>query len=457
MQSRRSVQLGILALAMILVLAPCTSAEQKQDRAGETTPISGSSAIETLKAEVAAIRAEYEARIRQLEVRLEELQIQALRATPETPPAIPPPAAVPQTIAGALNPAIAVVGNLVGRADSQKVYNEDGNRIDNKMSLREAEIDMRVPVDPYADAVLITAIESDTMGKFSVGVEEGYVNIKKLPFFDRTPLGLKLKAGRFRPLFGTMNVLHTHDLPQTFRPLPIQEFLGPEGFIKDGISASFFIPTPWENSSLDLTLDVTTGGGIAVSPNPDSRMSYLGHMRYYGSFKNSHALQLGWSSYIQPKGNDIKQADIHGFDFMYRWKPARMGEWKSLIIGGEYIFGRRAFPEAAESADVARAIQGLQPGQGKPSGFYLFSQSQFNRRTYVGVRWDQTDVLFDPALQRRSLTPYLSYYFSEFLRFRLNYEHRWSDLFTEDRRNSVFAELNFVFGAHPTEPFWVNK
>jgi len=86
-----------------------------------------------------------------------------------------------------------------------------------------------------------------------------------------------------------------------------------------------------------------------------------------------------------------------------------------------------------------------------------FSQWQFNSRIYAGLRYDHTDVLENPDLQRESVTPYLSYYFSEFLRLRLNYEHRWSDLAGEDGRNSVFLELNWIFGSHPPEPFWVNK
>jgi hypothetical protein len=403
------------------------------------------------------VKSQYEGRIKQLEVRLEELQTMMLRNAPEDTEAARPPAAGAQTSPGALNPAISVVGNLVGRADSRKVFSDTGQRLDNKILLREAEIDLRVPVDPYADGVLITSLESESPSQFSVGVEEGYVSIKKLPFLDRPPLGLKIKAGRFRPLFGNINVLHTHDLPQTFRPLPIQEFLGPEGFVQDGISANIFLPTPGENSNLDFTFDVLTGGDIAVSPNSNSRMGYLGHLRYYQTFKNSHNLNLGWSTYFHPKGNEIKAADIHGLDFIYSWKPGRLGAWKSFLLGGELIFGRRAFPEASESPDVLGAIAGRQPGTGKPLGYYAFTQWQFNQRTYAGIRWDKTDVLFDPALKRRSVTPYVSYYFSEFLRFRLNYEHRWSDLFTENRRNSVYGELNFVFGSHPPEPFWVNK
>jgi hypothetical protein len=128
----------------------------------------------------------------------------------------------------------------------------------------------------------------------------------------------------------------------------------------------------------------------------------------------------------------------------------RGGQWKSFVVSGELMFAPRAIPGAAETEDGALA-------QGKPLGFTVFGQWQFNRRMYAGVRWDRTDVLYDPTLKRRSLTPYFSYYFSEFLRFRLNYEQRWSDLLTEDRRKSIFAELNFVFGSHPPEPYWVNK
>jgi hypothetical protein len=447
------------ALAFLVALAACSyvTAEEGQSSAAANPATATSSSIEQLRAEIAAVKAQYEERIKQLEVRLEELQIQVLRNTPETPAAASPAASSAQRSFGALNPAISVVGNLVGRADSQKVFSDAGPRIDNKITLREAEIDMRVPVDPYADGVLITSLESEAPSQFSVGVEEGYINIKKLPFLDRPPFGLKIKAGRFRPLFGNINILHTHDLPQTYRPLPVQEFLGPEGFVQDGISTNIFLPTPGENSNLDFTFEVLTGGDIAISPDPNSRMAYLGHLRYYQTFQTSHNLQLGWSSYFHAKGSEIPSADIHGLDFLYSWKPSRMGEWKSFLLGGELMFGRRAFPEASESPEVAAAIAGRQPGTGKPLGYYAFTQWQFNRRTYAGVRWDKTDVLFDPSLERRSVTPYLSYYFSEFLRFRLNYEHRWSDLFTENRRNSVYGEINFVFGSHPPEPFWVNK
>jgi hypothetical protein len=411
------------------------------------------STIESLKKQFG----EMQQQMRKMAERIEQLeQEKAAQAEPPQQPAQP---SAP-SILGALNPAITVFGNFLGRGDSRRVFNEDGDRISNKFNLREVEVDFRAPIDPYADGVLIASLESEAPGKFSVAVEEGYVNIKKLPFLDEPPLGMKLKVGRFRPTFGKFNIIHTHDLPTTFRSLPTAEFMGEEGFIQNGVSGNFFIPTPWDpDSSLDATVEILNGGDVAISPDAKSRISYLGHLRWYRTLFDGHDLELGWSSYFHPANSSVSSADFHGLDFMYRWKPFRLGEYKSFLLGGEFMFARRSYPKASEPADVARAItlRDLLPGKGKPFGYSLVSQWQFNKRTYAGLRWDQTTTLFDPGLQRRSLTPYVSYYLSEFLRARLSYEHRWSDLFTENKRNSFFFELNWVFGSHPPEPFWVSK
>jgi hypothetical protein len=194
------------------------------------------------------------------------------------------------------------------------------------------------------------------------------------------------------------------------------------------------------------------GGDIALSPQSDARASYLGHIRWFRHFGDSNSLEAGYSGYGHPSGNGIGAALAHGFDFLYRWKPLRGGESKSFLLGGEYMFAPNTTAEAEEEVLLQES-----PGSKTPAGFYLFSQWQVNRRVYAGLRYDCTDVVLQPDLQRQSVTPYVSYYFSEFLRFRINYEHRWSDLAEEDGRNTVLFELNWVFGSHPPEPFWVNK
>lgn len=410
--------------------------------------------LEDLKTQIETLKKDYELRIKSLEDQLQQLQIQILQAAPEAP--AEPVASTPvQSSPALLNPAISVIGNFVSRTDDQDVFNEEGDAIDDKMNLREAELDFRAAIDPYADGVLIASIESEFPGEFATGVEEGYAIIKKLPFLAQTPLGLRLKVGRFRPSFGRLNILHTHDLPTSFRPLPIEDFLGEEGFIGNGVSGTFYLPTPWDpESSLDATIEVIDGGNIGISPDPAARIAYLGHLRWFRTFSDAHNVELGLSSYFHPSGNGLNSANVNGLDFLYKWKPLRYGEWNSYLIGAEYMFAPDTNLPLEEPA-LAK-LDSLN-SSATPKGFTVFSQWQFDRRTYAGLRYDRTEALFDPDLKRQSVTPYLSYYFSEFLRFRVNYEHRWSDLIEEDGRNSLFFELNWIIGAHPPEPFWVNK
>lgn len=399
-----------------------------------------------LRAAFDRLRTDYERGIDELQAQMEDLQIQMLRAASDTGPVVAA-SAPPQVSYNSFNPAISVVANFLARADSRKVFIDESSRIDNRFNLREAELDMRVPVDPFADAVFIMSLESETPGEFEVGIEEGYVNVKKLPFMP-SPLGLKFQVGRFRPAFGKLNLLHTHDLPTSLRSLPTEEFLGEEGFIQQGVSADFFVPSPWGvNTSLNARLQVLSGGDLAVSPQSRNKLAYLGNLRWFQALGDAHTAEVGWSSYWHPGNDDGPIVRLHGLDFSYRWKPLRQGQWRSYLLGGEFMFSDR--PSAG-----AKAASG---GTNRPFGATVFTQWQLDRRKYVGVRWDYTKALADTDLERRSLTPYISYYFSEFLRLRLNYEHRWSDFLDEDGRNSVFAELNWIFGAHPPEPFWVNK
>jgi hypothetical protein len=429
-----SFSIFCLLLALLLVPIPLLAQASTQN-----------ADIQALRSQIEALKTEYQNRIESLEKQLEEVQVQLLKV-PEPDTASTAAAATVPVSPGALNPAISVVGNFLGRADNQKVYASDGiTRIDNSFNLREAEIDMRVPVDPYADAVLITSLESEIPGQFETSIEEGYVNIRKLPFMQ-SPLGMKFQVGRFRPSFGKFNVLHTHDLPQSTRSLVTEEFLGEDGFISQGISTDFFIPTPWDkNESLNAKLQVLTGGDVAISPESNHRLAYLGTARWFKTLAETHNAEVGWSSYWHPGTSTTPMARMHAIDFMYRWKPFRQGEWKSYLLGGEMMFSNAIVSPSSPSVTE------------RPKGTSVFTQWQFDRRKYGGVRFDYTTTIQDPTLQRKSVTPYFSYYFSEFLRLRFDFEHRWSDIASEDGRNTLFAELNWIFGSHPPEPFWVNK
>jgi hypothetical protein len=342
--------------------------------------------------------------------------------------------------ASAFNPGITVFGNFLGRLDSKPVYLDDdptNARIDNTFLLREVELDFRAAIDPWADGVVIGTFEQDTPGEFTTGIEEGYVLLKKLPFIDDAPGGLKLKVGRFRPSFGRFNTIHLHDLPEVSYPRALQNFLGPEGFIADGMSGQFFLPSPSDKDTLDATIQVLNGGNIAVDPHSDAQdVAGLGHLKWFRDLAPGHDLELGVSAWSSGGAHQL-----YGMDATYRWKPYVAGEWKSFLLGGE----------------VYQAVLDDQALAPHPFGFDVWSQYQLAQNLYFGVRYDWLQELQNESQITQTFGAFLTYYTTEFLRFRLGFEHTESDVATLNGLNSGFLELNFVYGSHPSEPYWVNK
>jgi hypothetical protein len=341
------------------------------------------------------------------------------------------------------NPQVTVFGNFTGRGDSKEVRNEEGDSIDNRFNLREVEIDFRAVIDPWADGVVITAFESEGGSEFIAEIEEGYAIIKRLPILDISPWGLKLKVGRFRPEFGRFNKIHTHDLPQTTLPLASRTFLGGEGFIQTGLSGQFFFPFPWEKSVIEATIEVLNGGGLPVAAgNEEENLSFLGHVKLFTDLAPGHDLEVGGSSYLGLYDElGSLESRLYGIDFTYKWRPFEGGEWRSFLLGGELFI-----------ADV----EGMTGSGREPFGYFIWSQYQFNRQAYLGFRYDRTEEISNDLLTR-SLGIFLSYYTTEFLRFRTGYEHADSDDSALDGLDTVYFELNFVFGSHPVEPYWVNR
>jgi hypothetical protein len=345
----------------------------------------------------------------------------------------------------ALNPQITAFLNGASRFDDRAVLTPSGARIDDRLFLRTAEIDFRAAVDPYADAVAIVALEGEPDGGFDADLEEGYVILKRLPILESAPLGLKLKVGRYRAPIGAVNRLHMHDLPWTTRPLPIARLLGTEngeffesGFNPVGLDAEVMLPELSSTVVQELNVDLVDGGQIAVTgqdPDAHRHLGYLGHYNLFFTLHDTHDVNVGLSGYVERGDRGVQLASA---DIVYKWKPLAAGEFHSVVLGGEVFWARtetRTSPLAA----------------------FAFAQYQLGWHTYVGARYDYAQDLDDDRLADQVAAGYVSYYTSEFLRFRAGYEHRSSDNPADDGVSSAIAEVNVVFGSHPTEPYWVNR
>jgi hypothetical protein len=96
------------------------------------------------------------------------------------------------------------------------------------------------------------------------------------------------------------------------------------------------------------------------------------------------------------------------------------------------------------------------------SGWYAGVEVQPFRRWAAGFRFDWSQYPADPGWER-AIEPYISFWPSEFLRFRLAYKNTERSPQTRDAFNlnggsarnvdEVFIQGTFILGAHPAHPF----
>ena len=338
------------------------------------------------------------------------------------------------------NPDIAVIIDALGSWSNQR-SNDAYNRFD----VREAELDLRAAIDPRADGVLVVAFERDvenppfpepgesaTEVESSANIEEAYAF-----FHDFGVPNLTAKLGRFHLRFGRQNVLHLHDLPTSDPPLVNQAFLAPEALVDSGLSLSYVIPPKLvANQYIEVIAEIIDGeGGESESP------PLSGDLTIDSPATNFHALwnhdvtrdvnvELG-TSWLSAQGN--ASVNLYGFDAtLLRTDPT--GQFNNQVFQAEAIYGH----VAGESA----------------WGFYVLGQQQLNKDFYAGLRIDWTQNPLDDvgdAAELWAVSPYVSWYWSEFLRFRLEYQHRGGDV---DDADVVFLQATYIFGAHPPHPYW---
>jgi len=353
----------------------------------------------------------------------------------------------------AFNPGMTAFINFAARGDSKKVYDQadPANEISNRPFLRTVEMELLGTVDPYASAVAVISLENQAGKEFGIDAEEAYGLLKRLPILEAAPLGMKVKIGKYRAPFGVSNRIHMHDLPWTTRPLAVARYLGTDhgeffesGFNPTGMDLNFYLPNPIEQTTLEMNLDIVRAGELGLSGiHGGSQPAYIGHLNFSRDWSNQHLLILGLSAYEEHGSATTR---LYGADLTYKWAPLEERESRSFVAGGEVFAGRHVFTDTASSES-----------SNSPVGWFAYLQYQTSYWVYLGLRYDWVEEPYNDRLLTRAAGSYVSYYTTEFLRLRLGYEHRWSDVPAQNNVNTVLFELNLVFGSHPTEPYWVNK
>lgn len=441
---------GLLALLVVLSVSPCARAQDLDDK---------------IEQRFRQMEQKYQAELKKRDEQIARLETQVKGTL--VPPAVTradvdkvtadlmkdldsrEPVTGTKRTPISFNPDIAVIADFMGTWSNNR-SNDAYNRFD----VREVELDIRAAVDPRADAVTVLAFARDVENpvfpggeplegpETSVEVEEAYLFLH-----DFGVPNLTAKLGRFHVRFGRQNMLHLHDLPTSDPPLVNQAFLAPESLVDSGISLSYVLPSSmtW-GQYIEAIVEVISGegGGSESSSLPgdltvDSPAINV-HLLWNSDIASDWNLEVG-GSWLWGKRSSDNDTDLNLFGLdatLVHRDPT--GRFNNQLFQAELIYG-----------DLDRIDD---DGTSHAWGGYLLAQQQINRDWYAGVRLDWTQNPGDSNQEAWAVSPYVSWYWSEFLRFRLMYQHKDGDVTDE---NVLYFQATWVYGTHPPHPYWSMK
>lgn len=348
-----------------------------------------------------------------------------------------------------------VTGDFVGNLTQNNVQKNQGGSfpgLENLFFLREGELTFFGQIDPYARAeVRIEAGQEERGGEISVTVSEANLTLTALPY------GTQLKMGQMRNRFGLLNQLHSHDRPFTDDPNVLVQFFGPEGLREAGFEATWVPPLPFYVELLGGVFNGQNDG--AFGRDQISNPLVTGRVRTFYDFEDWGAIQLG-SSIAAGQTPEQKSSTILGFEAKYKYTPPGWQRAAFSLLGEYLLSFRDVVVTDADGFDGTR--------HRNSQGFYVGGEIRpFNHgelsKWLLGFRYDRTQY---PAASGRESAwqPFLAYYPSEFLRFRLGYKQTTrsqccSYLDFQDNGGSAkqvseyFLQATFIMGAHPADRF----
>ncbi len=351
-----------------------------------------------------------------------------------------------------LNPELTLCADFVAGLviDESKFYAGESDR--SRMAPRGVGLHFQHVLDPFS--MFKSAFHFSP--EHGVGVEEVYVSWTGL-----LP-STTLTVGRFRQSFGVLNRWHEHDLDQSQHPLAARLVLGDEGLVGDGVDVRWLMPRLWAHAN-ELTLEVVDGDNeILFSGQHFSRPATLLRLKSYYDLSKDTYLDLGLSGmlgYNNRRGllNDEgalvdepwRRTVVAGADLTILWQPLQRAKYRSFTWRSELYYSSRQLPQ--DAPDRTRSSWGL----------YSYVQSQLSPRWFVGLRGDVAlPTVRESSQLAWDLVPYLTFWQSEFVYLRLEYQHgRRLPYLTPSgslgRRtdNRLLLQIDFAAGPHKHEKY----
>ena len=364
-------------------------------------------------------------------IELERANVQAAPTSPITATATAASTSSAGLNLSSFNPEIGVVADMVGQL-SESSADGEGN---DKISVREIELVFGHPIDPYSrfdSTITFSDVENPD-------IEEAYITHWGLPG------EIKAKLGRMRPKIGKASAVHGDVLDTADEPLVVSEYLGKEGLFRTGLELTGFIPTPWTALTHELTVGTMEGGvgeGGQLFGETRRRPSFYTHLKNFWDISDDSNVELGATYLVGSKDADARyEVNALGFDatLVHYMKPANKLKFQNEVY----------FQDRRESFGIANGTR--TDFNKNPWGFYSLLDYRVSPRIGVGGRFDYVEPIhLDPATRARhadtAWSGYLTFYQSEFSRWRLQYRH--TDFAAGGDDNAVFLQGTVAIGVH---------
>ena len=427
--------------------------------------------IEAIRAELNALKTQYETRIQALEQRLvaaEQQLVTAQQAPPAPSGALPAPPAGSTSYASAgneFNPAVGVILNGAYRAydkDPQDHFipglpsGGEAGLPDEGFSIGESEFVFTSNVDDWFYGRVTASIEQDG-DNFDTSLEEAFLDTLGLP------AGATLRVGRFYSSVGYLNDKHLHAWDFADQALPYRVFLDTQ-YGDDGIQLRWLAPT---DMYLELGGELFRGTSYPASGDADNGVgtrSLFAHVGGDVGFSNSWTAGLSWldadaRDRNSGDGNDPLAFDgtteLYIADFVWKWAPNGNIRERNLVFQTEYLWRNEKGDYIVPGLAAPAAIDA------DTSGWYAQLIYQWLPGWRAGLRVDGLS-LDDPGIQFAGTpledlgddplryTLMLDYSRSEFSRIRLQLERDETGL---DNNNQLTLQYIMSIGAHGAHEF----
>ena len=337
----------------------------------------------------------------------------------------------------ALNPEISLNGDLFASIQSGEPDTEN-------FIPREFELSLVSALDPFTRAKVFLASEEEG-GRIEVfpdggeeegsgagvSVEEGYVEWVALPG------GVGLKVGRFFQQFGQLNRWHSHALQFQSRSLPHLAFIGEESLAQDGASAHWLLPTGG-SGAYEATVEVTRSRNEILFGESHG-LSYLGHMNAFWELSASTDLDLGVSAlfgdYEDLAGRYGNR--LFGAEMSFNWAPPERSLYRGLVArGGVMLSDPGAVPGLTEPEAVL--------------GVWSLVEVKLSQQWIAGGRYEWVENPEDPTESAWLVSPALTYWQSEYVRLRAEYDVLGNPGSTTGQ---FTLRITFAMGPHKHETY----